>query len=360
MKNIPIYQPGVIVENGIKLSSNEAPLGTSSKVIETIHTIVKNIHYYPRHDHKNLHTIIAKKHAVSSENILCGNGSDELISFITQHYLDIQDKVIVGSPSFPMYTIASTLEKAHIVPIPLKNWHFDLERILDTIDNTKMLFLCSPNNPTGTCIDTKELLTFLQAVPETVYVVLDLAYIDFTENKYSLDYNILLSTYKNIILLHTLSKAYGLAGLRVGYAIANTHIISALTSYRMPFNINSIALAAAKEVLNDTVYYNNTLQHVKTEKKRLFEAYETLGCKPIPSQANFITLFPSIDSHIKKKYKQYDTTAKIIFQYFLQQSPPISIRPLDSFGLDSAIRISIGTEQENNLVLDRLSHICIK
>ncbi len=356
MSNIPSYQPGATVEHGIKLSSNEAPLGTSQKVIEAICKAAKNTYRYPQHNHDALHHIISKKHAVAQDNILCGNGSDELICFITQEYLQPKDTVIVGTPSFSIYTIASSLAKATVVASPLKNWHFNIEHILDTIDNTKILFLCSPNNPTGTCIAPQEIMTLLQEIPETVYIVLDLAYIDFVEKKYTIDYKNLLSTHPNIILLHTLSKAYGIAGLRVGYAIANTQIISALTPHRMPFNINTLAFIAAQEALLDTVHYNNTLQHVEKERARLLKEYTQLGCNPIPSQANFITLFPPL-SRIKEYHKKYGTIAQAIFHYFLQQDPPISIRPLNSFGLDSGIRISIGTEQENDLVLNRLSQL---
>ncbi len=356
---IPRYVPGVSIENGIKLSSNEAALGPSSQVLTCIKEYCHHLHRYPEHDHSKLEQQTSKLLGLQAPQVLFGNGSDELLCFITREFLNHKnspknDEVIIANHTFSMYRIASMLAHAKVQTVPLRHWHFDLESIQMAIQKeTRIIFLASPNNPTGTCIDPAQLKGFLDRLSNDVFVVLDEAYIDFADEKYSTDYSTLLSWHPKLILLRTMSKAYGLAGLRIGYAVAEQGIINALRKHRMPFNLNSLALRAAHVAFKDTEHYNQNVELVRKERARLTEAYAKMNCKPILSQANFITIIPPIRPEILQKFEGLPS-ADVLFRFLLQDDPPISIRSLGSFSLPEAVRITIATEAENNLVLERI------
>lgn len=327
-----------------KMNSNENPLGPSPKVLEVLKNYLSQIHLYPEASYKELKKTLAKKWEVSPEQIVLGNGSNEVIELLFKCLINPKDEIIISKPSFLMYERFAKIYNSKIKTVPLnKQLKHNLSKIAKIITkHTKIIFLDHPNNPTGSILDKKEWETFLNSLPSHILLVIDEAYEEFIEDT-SIPRGIefLKAGYK-VLILRTFSKAYGLAGLRLGYGITFLELSKVLDSVRQPFNINSLAYKAGLAALQDKEYLNKTIQIVKEGRKYLIQNLIDLGFKVYPSQANFIMV-------------DFGEKVEKIFQELTRQG--IIVRPLKAYGFPTALRISIGLPEENKFLIKVLKKL---
>lgn len=320
------------ISDSIKLASNENPLGPSPKAIEAIKGAVENVNRYPDASGHDLTKKISESLGVRQGNIVLGNGSDEIIGMLTTALTQAGDEVIMPWPSFVMYDIMIRSVGAIPVCVPLNSLSIDLNSIQSRITpKTRMVFLCNPNNPTGTVFSKTDFETFLQGIPEVV-VVVDEAYIEFVRDKKcarSIDY---LNADAAIVTLRTFSKAYGLAGLRIGYGIMPQEIADLINRIRLPFNANSLAQVAAIAALEDNNFLQKTVDLVQEGLDFLYDSLERLGIKYFPSQANFFLI-------------DVEKDADEIFENMLRQG--VIVRSMTAYGYPNYIRINAGLRNEN-------------
>ena len=349
---IKAYQPGKPIEevkrefglkNVIKLASNENPLGPSPKAVEAIKEYVSKINFYPDGGSYYLKKALGEKLGAKEENIILGNGSDEIVSLITRIFLQKGDQAIMGDPSFLMYKIDAQLSQAKVASVPLKNFRLDLSEMSKAISSrTKLIFISNPNNPTGTIITEDEVEHFLKDVPPRILTVFDEAYYEYVEDTnypQSID---LLDKNSNIIILRTFSKIYGLAGLRVGYGIGSPEVIDLLNKARPPFNVNSLAQVAALASLEDEDQVNQSKSLVREGKEFLYSNLRRLKVSFIPTQANFILI------KIGKKAK--DVEGELL-------KKGIIVRGMGAYNLPHYIRVTIGTKPQNEEFIKNLQTI---
>lgn len=349
---IKAYQPGKPLEevkrefglkNVIKLASNENPLGPSPKAVEAIREYASKINFYPDGGSYYLKKALGEKLGVKEENIILGNGSDEIISLITRIFLQKGDQIIVGDPSFLMYKIDAQLSRAKVASVPLNNSRLDLSEMSKAIGpKTKLIFISNPNNPTGTIVTEDVVEYFLRNVPPRILTVFDEAYYEYVEDTnypQSID---LLDKNSNIIILRTFSKIYGLAGLRVGYGVGRPEIIDLLNKARPPFNVNSLAQVAALASLEDEDQVDQSKSLVKEGKEFLYSNLRRLKVSFIPTQANFILI------KIGKKAK--DVEAQLL-------KKGIIVRGMEAYNLPHHVRVTIGTKPQNEEFIKNLQSI---
>ncbi|MDR3171482.1 MAG: histidinol-phosphate transaminase [Treponema sp.] len=328
----------------IKLAGNENNHGFSPLVHQAILNLSDSITRYPDPYGTSLREVLARHLGIREDELLFGNGSFELISLVAQAFLEENTEAVMPVPSFGWYTIATKAENATPVLVPLSKpgYTLDLEGMLGSIgEKTRVLWFCNPNNPTGTYIPAQKLEGFLWSVPSNVVVVLDEAYIDFVAEDKSRSIEFIQS-FPNIISLRTFSKVYGLASLRIGYAIANPGLIDKLSRIRSPVNTNAIAQAAALAALKDEAFYSYVVSENEKGRQLYYATLERLGLPYLPSQCNFIMLDTGQDS-------------EEIEYAFLKEG--ILIRGGKEFGMPTWIRITIGTEKENLKVLGILERL---
>jgi histidinol-phosphate aminotransferase len=316
----------------IKLASNENPLGTSQRVLKTIKDNLFNIHRYPDASGFYLKNKLSEVLKLKPYNIVLGNGSDELIDVIIKTFVSEEETVITSEATFLEYEIITRINNRRIIKVPLRNFKYDLPRIKKKINSqTKLVFIANPNNPTGTYVSKSELDDFLSDLPKKVIVVLDEAYdlfVDVEDFPYGLDY----IQKKNVIVLKTFSKAYGLAGLRLGYAVARREFTFYMEKARQPFNVNYLAQVAGITALEDEEFLKRTRDTVLKGKLYLYNALDELGLNYIPSVANFIMVDVKRDSFR-------------VFEDMLGYG--VIVRDLKQYGLNNFIRVTIGKEEEN-------------
>ncbi|MEG2539370.1 MAG: histidinol-phosphate transaminase [Clostridium sp.] len=344
IKDILAYEPGKPVEdvkreygidNVIKLASNENPFGCSPKAKEAIKQAVDNLAIYPDGNSTILRETISKKFNIPFECVLPSCGSDEMIDIISRAYLSHGDEVIMADITFPRYITATKIMGATPVVVPLKDFKYDLASMKDKINSkTKLIWLCNPNNPTGTIFTDSELESFLEGIDESVLVVYDEAYNEYADHEnYPRNSVDLVKNNSNIVVLRTFSKAYGLAALRVGYTMASSEIIDALNRVRGPFNVNLLAQEAAVAALNDDEFLNESINKNLEGKKFLYNEFDKLSVKYVKSYANHIFLdsgFPAGE----------------VFENM--QKLGVIIRPMGG----TYIRVTIGSEEENRAFID--------
>ena len=353
--SIAPYVPGKPVEeverkfgirNSIKLASNENPLGTSPTVLQAIQKALGKLNRYPDDSGVELIHRIAKNLNVLHENIVLGNGSDDVISMLAKALLQPKDEAIIPQPSFSWYEISVRSSGALPIGVPLESNTIDLKGILDRITpKTRMIFINNPHNPTGSAVTRDALEQFIQAVPAEIVVVIDEAYIEFVRDPRcpkSIDY---IRSNKVIVGLRTFSKAYGLAGLRIGYGVMPPYLTDLLNRVRQPFNVNSLAQAAAVAALEDDNFLKNTVQLVHEELEFLYEALNQLGIDHLKSQANFLLI-------------KLNKNANEVFDELFKQG--IIVRSMSSYGYPDCIRVNIGLHEENVRFLDALKKTLIK
>jgi len=330
----------------IKMASNENPLGPSPKAIVALKKNLKNLHYYPDGSGEDLRNALAKNLALSPSNIVLGCGSDEIIHLLCLAFLNKGEEVITGHPSFVIYKNNGLLLGGKVKLIPLKNYTYDLEGIYKNITTkTKLIFIANPNNPTGTIVNQNEIKNFLDKVlikfPNLI-VVFDEAYYEYVQNKNYGNTLTYIKKNKNVVILRTFSKIFGLAGLRIGYALCSLEIASHLNRVREPFNVSSAAQIAAKAALEDKEHLNKSQQINLEGKKYLYQEFKKMNLFFVPTEANFI-------------FVDLQKNSNLVFQQLLKKG--IIIRTGDIFGLPTFARITIGTKKENEKFINGLKEI---
>jgi histidinol-phosphate aminotransferase len=336
------YPPGKPIEElerelgitgSIKLASNENPLGPSKMAIDAVSKALGNLHRYPDGGCYYLKEKLSKRLGVPCDMLTIGNGSNEIIELLIRTFLRPGDSVVMGDPSFAVYPLVTQAGGGVAVKVPLtKDLRHDLPAMAGAIsENTKLVFIANPNNPTGTIVTSREFDAFMKKVPSGVIVCLDEAYIEFVKNGDNPDALGYVKDGASIVVLRTFSKIYGLAGLRTGYGIASPEITDYINRVRQPFNVNSLAQVAALYALDDTEHLNRTRENNFNGLEYLFKELKSLGFECIPTEANFFLV------KVGKGRAVYDA--------LLRQG--VIVRPMASYGLDEFIRVSVGLPEEN-------------
>jgi histidinol-phosphate aminotransferase len=346
LADLPPYAAGKKLPNAVKLSSNENPLGPCPSAIKAAADHLSTVHRYPDGMCTALRKKIAARNGLDGENIIVGNGSDELMAFASGALINTGDEGLTGENTFSEYNFSIKTYGGICQKVPLKEGVFDLIALAEGVtDKTKIIFLCNPNNPTGCYFSEEELLSFLKKVPENIVVFLDEAYSDYVDRSEAPDYPDsprLLKDWPNLIISRTYSKIYGLAALRVGYAMGNTELIEALYRAKQAFNVNTLAQAAAEAALDDEDFYKKSRAMTFSGKKYLYEELDKRGVTYYPTQSNFLCL-------------TFKTIASEIFTGYAERG--IVIRDLNSFGMAHSIRYTIGTEENNRRFLEILDEL---
>lgn len=346
--DIAPYEPGKPIEEvereleiagAIKLASNENPLPPSPGVLAAIRQVLGGLNRYPDGSGYYLRHALAKRHGVSPDAIVLGNGSNELLELVARAFVRHGEEVVFPHPSFVVYpSIVQSVGGIRVV-VTLKDHRLDLATMARAITPlTKLVFIANPNNPTGTIVTADEVETFLADLPERVIVVFDEAYVEFAQGPDFPDSLGYLRQGRRVIILRTFSKVASLAGLRVGYAIADPDCIGLLHRIRQPFNVNTIAQVAALAALDDDAHARQTVAMIQEGIATLYRAFEEMGVKYVPTRANFILVeLPD---------------APRVYQQLLRQG--VIVRPMASFGLERALRITVGTPEENARLIEAL------
>ncbi|MBZ4666201.1 histidinol-phosphate transaminase [Mahella sp.] len=331
------------LQNVIKLASNENPLGCSPLAKKAISDMMGELAIYPDGNCTELRQAMAQKLDVKPEQLIFGNGSDEIVEMISHVYIEPGDQALIGNVTFSEYQASVELMGGQCTEVPLKDHTFDLDAFYSAItDKTKVIWLCNPNNPTGTIYSGVKQLEFIDAVPKNILVVIDEAYNEYTDDPSYPESINLVDRYDNIIVLRTFSKIYGLASLRLGYGIANPAIIDLLNRIRAPFNVNSVAQSAALAALEDRDFLSKSKQNNDQGKKYLYAAFDKMGLEYIPTQANFIMV-------------NVDRDSRQVFRDLLTHG--IIVRSGEIFKMDNWIRVTIGTPEQNEAFISALKEV---
>ena len=347
------YQPGKPVEDVqrelglgrvIKLASNEGPFGPFPAAQEAMARAVADLNRYPDGGAFKLHAALAERHGVDVAEISVGAGADGCLDMLSQAILGPGDEVVCGWPSFPSYVIYALKQGATSVTVPLREHRYDLPALLEAVTpRTKLVYICHPNNPTGTASTTDELDEYFEAVPEHVLTVVDQAYFEYIDRA---DYPDAVERYlaqeRRVAVLRTFSKIYGLAGLRIGYAVAPREVCAALAKVRRPFDLTTPAQAAALASIGDSAEIERRRDLNTAGLALLDAALRQHGLQPVPSVGNFI-------------YVDTGSDATVLFDRLLHEG--VIVRPLAGFGSPTAIRVSVGTPEEIGIFADALGRL---
>ncbi|WP_319469001.1 histidinol-phosphate transaminase [uncultured Pseudodesulfovibrio sp.] len=347
------YTPGLTIEqiqeryglsSVIKLASNENPLGVSPIVQKVISRNAERAFRYPENHSPRLVKEIARHVEVPEESILVGNGSDEIIDMLFRMKARPGDNVVCYEHCFSMYRMCAKLSGVEYREVERgDNFELPLDRLAEAADErTAMVFVTSPDNPTGQAASVEDLSVLAGVLPEDCLLVVDEAYIDFVWPPESYTPVQAYDKFENLVVLRTFSKAYGLAGLRVGYGILPPQLARYMKNARIPFTVNLLAEDAAVAALNDDTFYNQTLELVMRGREYMLEELPKIGCKVWPSQANFVMFEPP-------------KPAQAVFKALLKKG--IIVRPLASFGLGKCIRVNMGTDAENRKFIETLGEV---
>jgi histidinol-phosphate aminotransferase len=352
IRSIAAYQPGkpisdVARELGmqeseiVKLASNENPLGASPKAMKAIQAALGDLAMYPDGGGFALKAAISTKYAVQPEQIILGNGSNDILELAARTFMKAGDSAVYSQHAFAVYPLATQAVGASGIEVPARNFGNDLPAMLGAIRaDTKMIFLANPNNPTGTFIPGAELRAFVQQVPQRVLVVLDEAYGEYLDDANVYDSVPWLADFPNVIISHTLSKAYGLAGLRIGFGLAHPQLIDLMNRVRQPFNVNHLAMVAAVAALGDDDFIRESRRVNEAGLLLLKAEFAKRNLQTIPAFGNFITF--KIDN------------AKRVFESLLKQG--VIVRPIAGYALPDYLRVTIGTDAQNRRFLAALDH----
>ena len=331
------------IHNIVKLASNENPFGFPESAKQAILQQLDQLTRYPDSNGFYFKQAVANKFGLSPNQITLGNGSNDLIELIAHTFASEDDEIIFSQYAFIVYPLITQAINAKAVVIPAKNWGHDLEAFLANItDKTKLIYIANPNNPTGTFLTSAEIEDFLAKVPSHIVVVLDEAYTEFTDEQERVPSFKLQQKYDNLVVCRTLSKAYGLAGLRIGYAVSHPDIADLFNRVRQPFNCNSLALAAAVAVLQDDDFLHKVAENNRKGMQQLVQFFTQQGIEYIPSKGNFITI----------DLKQ---PAQPIYNALLHKG--VIVRPIAGYGMPNHLRISIGLPEENQAFINALTEV---
>lgn len=342
-KPIEELQRELGLESIVKLASNENPLGPSAKVLAAIEHAAADIVRYPDSNGFELKRVLSERLSVSAEQLTLGNGSNDILDLIARTFLEPGKSAVYSQHAFIVYPIAVQACGARAIVTPAKAWGHDLDAMAEAIeDDTSLVFVANPNNPTGTSVTEAALIAFLDKVPSRVIVVLDEAYIEYVDGIDAVDGVVLSRRYPNLIVTRTFSKAWGLAALRVGYSVSSPEIADLLNRVRAPFNVNSLGLAAARAVLSDHDYLMRGRSVNQAGMEQLLSGFKALGLSSIPSAGNFIAF------ELPKDPLQ-------VYQYLLHQG--VIVRPVSVYDMPNHLRVSIGLEHENQVFLTALTKV---
>ena len=343
------YEPGKPIDelerelgihDAIKLASNENPLPPSGRVQRAILAAVNHLNRYPDGSGFYLRQALAKKHGVSPDQVVLGNGSNELIELLVRTFLRPGDEAVVPHPSFVVYPMIVQAAGGVRVMVMLKEHRLDLEAMARAITPmTKVVFVANPNNPTATIVTADEIEHFMARVPERTIVVFDEAYIEFALGPDFPDTLNYVKQGRKVAVLRTFSKATSLAGLRVGYGVAEADAVALMNRIRQPFNVNSLAQAGALAALEDESHVLECVRMIEAGRHFLYDEFKTLGVQYVPSRANFILV-------------DVGRSAADIYQKLLHEG--VIVRPMTPFGMETALRITVGTPEENRKLVRAL------
>jgi len=346
------YQPGKSIEEVkrlyglnevIKLASNENPFGCSPKVQTAIMEQVKNLALYPDGYSFQLRLRLAEHLGVDAKQLIFGNGSDEVVQIICRAFLAAGTNTVMASPTFPQYRHNAIIEGAQVREIPLTDGRHDLSGMLQAIDkDTRVVWICNPNNPSGTYVSEQDLIAFIDNVPKHVLVVVDEAYYEYVRADDFPQTVPLLDKYENLMILRTFSKAYGLAALRIGYGIASESLIREIEPAREPFNTSTLAQTAALAALEDQEFIVNCAKQNEKGLELYYCFCDENGLKYNQSEGNFILIDFGIEGNE-------------VFQYLLERG--IIVRSGNALGFPTSVRITVGTEEQNLQVIDTLKSL---
>jgi histidinol-phosphate aminotransferase len=349
---LPVYQPGKPIEEVkrelgldriIKLASNENPFGSSPNVKSALIEELDTLSLYPDGAAMELRSKLSAFLGVDGGQLIFGNGSDELVMLTARAYLQPGTNTVMANPTFSVYKTTATIEGADVIEVPLVDGVHDLSAMLEAIDEqTRVVWVCNPNNPSGTMVGEEELVSFLKQVPSSVLVVLDEAYYEYVTDKNYPNSIRLLPDYPNVIILRTFSKIYGLAALRIGYGIAAPAIIDSLNRVREPFNTSRLAQRAAIAALADQAFVNRCKQANEEGKVWIGNALDEMGLQYFPTQGNFILV-------------ETGRNGNELFQALLQKG--IIIRSGVALGFPTAIRVTIGSQEQNEAFIQALREV---
>ncbi|MEP7156104.1 MAG: histidinol-phosphate transaminase [Betaproteobacteria bacterium] len=356
IRSIAPYQPGKPIsdvarelglaeEDIIKLASNENPLGASPKALEAVRKALGDLALYPDGGGFALKEVICRKYGVQPEQIILGNGSNDILELAARSFLTAATSAIYSQHAFAVYPLATQTVGATGIEVTAKDFGNDLDAMLAAIrSDTRMIFLANPNNPTGTFVDSAALHAFLKRVPGNVLVVLDEAYTEYLDENQAYNSVPWLAEFPNLIISRTLSKAYGLAGLRVGFGFASAEIIVLMNRVRQPFNVNHLAMVAATAALEDDEFIARSRKVNAEGIAFLSGELKSRGIEVIPPYGNFITF--------------KITGAGGVFQALLKQG--VIVRPIAGYGLPDWLRVTIGTRAQNERFLSALDQVTRK
>lgn len=346
------YQPGKPIEelerelglsNIIKLASNENPLGPSPMALTAINRALSELARYPDGNGFNLKQALANKFSVDTRQITLGNGSNEILELVARTFLTPADEVVFAQHAFAVYPIVTQAVGATAKVVPAKDFGHDLDAMRQAIGaKTRIVFIANPNNPTGTLLAPEELEKFIADLPSSCICVLDEAYFEFIDPIKRANSIAWLERYPNLLVTRTFSKAYGLAGLRIGYSFSGLEMADLLNRVRQPFNNNSLALVAAEAALADTEHLQRAVQINVEGMKQLTDGFRRLNLDFIPSAGNFVSV------HLHR-------SGESVYQALLKKG--VIVRPIGVYQMPEHLRISIGTPQENQKFLDALTQV---
>lgn len=348
------YQPGKPIEelerelgitDIVKLASNENALGPSPKVMAALAGVTE-LYRYPDGNGFALKRALSEFHQVRPEQITLGNGSNDILEFAARVFLTERHSCVYSQHAFAIYPLVVQAVGARCIETPANNYGHDLAAMLAAIsDDTRLVFIANPNNPTGTCLNEGELRQFMDAVPGRVIVLVDQAYFEYAGDGDYPDCIRWPDDYPNLIVTRTFSKAYGLAALRVGYSVSHPDMADLLNRVRQPFNVNSIALQSAEIALSDQEHIERTIRFNRDGMAQLIAGLDSMGVHFIPSSANFISV-------------NLEQTAMPVYERLLREG--IIVRPIAGYGMPDHLRVTIGLEQENDRFLTALAKILSK
>lgn len=347
------YVPGKPVEevqreyglsDVIKLASNENPLGPSPRAIAAMQAALSGVNFYPDGASYTLTHALARYHEVTPAQVAVGNGEDGLIQELCLSFLDEESEVIVSRSSFPIYDTYTHIMRARLIKTPLREYGLDLEAMAAAITpRTKLIFVCNPNNPTGTIVTATEVEALLARVPETALVVFDEAYIHFVDSDaYPDTLPYVREGRPNVIVLRTFSKAYGLSGVRVGYGLGAPEVITLLNTVKEPFAVNALAQAAAVAALEDTDFVQQTLALTRAGRDYLYREFDRLGLRYLRSHTNFVLV-------------EFGPQAPQVIQRLLERG--VIVRPCAAYDLPTFARITVGTPEQNARLVKTLAEV---
>jgi histidinol-phosphate aminotransferase len=346
------YEPGKPIEelerelgiaNAIKLASNENPLSPSDRVQKAIIDALSALNRYPDGSGYYLRQALAKRHGVGQEQVVLGNGSNELIELLVRTFLKPGDEAVVPHPSFVVYPMIVQAAGGIRVMVMLKDHRLDLDAMARAITPlTKMVFIANPNNPTATIVTADEVEHFMSRVPPRTVVVFDEAYTEFAQGPDFPDTLSYVKQGRKVVVLRTFSKAASLAGLRVGYAVAEADAIALMNRIRQPFNVNALAQVAALAAIDDEAHVFECVRMIEAGRHFLYDEFKRLGISYVPSRANFILV-------------DVGRSASDIYQKLLHEG--VIVRPMTPFGMETALRITVGTPEENRKLVKALRRV---